>query len=149
MRQSIGKRMVGLMERNHGRFNSDSSKLPGIRISRKRTIKVFSIVRRTYAGVFFELEDKIAWQVAMQQKVFQPSIFEPADDKLKFSLEAISPSFSKLGENIIALLKQGPLSLEEITEQSGKSVSEISMELLELQVAGYIDMDNGNRYFRL
>lgn len=52
--------MVGLMERNHGRFNSDSSKLPGIRISRKRTIKVFSIVRRTYAGVFFELEDKIA-----------------------------------------------------------------------------------------
>ena len=52
-------------------------------------------------------------------------------------------------ENILALLKQGPLSLEEITEQSGKSVSEISMELLELQVAGYIDMDNGNRYFRL
>jgi DNA processing protein len=95
------------------------------------------------------LEDKIAWQVAMQQKVFQPSIFEPADDKLKYSLEAVSPSFSKLGENILALLKQGPLSLEEITEQSGKSVSEISMELLELQVAGYIDMDNGNRYFRL
>ena len=49
----------------------------------------------------------------------------------------------------LALLKQGPLSLEEITEQSGQSVSEISMELLELQVAGYIDMDNGNRYFRL
>ncbi|MBR5582768.1 MAG: hypothetical protein IKW25_04655, partial [Phascolarctobacterium sp.] len=56
---------------------------------------------------------------------------------------------SELGENILALLKQGPLSLEEITEQSGKSVPEISMELLELQVAGYIDMDNWNRYFRL
>ena len=95
------------------------------------------------------LEDKIAWQAAMQQKVFQPSIFEPVDDNWKDSFEAVPSTISELGENILALLKQGPLSLEEIIEQSGKSVPEISMELLELQVAGCIDMDNGNRYFRL
>ena len=95
------------------------------------------------------LEDKIAWQIAMQQKVFQPSIFEPTDDNPKDSMESITSATSELGENILALLKQGPLSLEEITEQSGKSVPEISMELLELQVAGYIDMDSWNRYFRL
>ena len=95
------------------------------------------------------LEDKIAWQIAMQQKVFQPSILEPADDNPKNSIESKTSATSELGENILALLKQGPLSLEEITEQSGKSVPEISMELLELQVAGYIDMDNWNRYFRL
>ena len=95
------------------------------------------------------LEDKIAWQIAMQQKVFQPSILEPADDNPKNSIESKTSATSELGENILALLKQGPLSLEEITEQSGKSVPEISMELLELQVASYIDMDNWNRYFRL
>ena len=95
------------------------------------------------------LEDKAAWQIAMQNKIFQPSIFASVEEKAITSFEAKPLPATELGKKIIALLQQGPLSLEEITEQSGEAVPIISMELLELQLAGYIDVDRAQRYFRL
>jgi len=95
------------------------------------------------------LEDKAAWQIAMQNKIFQPSIFASVEEKVTKSFEAKPLPATELGKKIIALLQQGPLSLEEITEQSGEAVPIISMELLELQLAGYIDVDRAQRYFRL
>lgn len=95
------------------------------------------------------LEDKAAWQVAMQKKIFQPDIFKAEEVRQAPFLEARPAPASDLGREILALLQQGPLSLEEITEQSGTDLPVISMELLELQVAGYIDLDKAQRYFRL
>lgn len=95
------------------------------------------------------LEDKLAWEIAMRNKNFQPNIFDTIETKSIPNVKEVSLPISTLGKEILALLKQGPLSLEEITEQSGAVVSTISMELLELQVSGIIDVDNAQRYFRL
>ena len=97
------------------------------------------------------LEEKIAWQFAMRNKIVQPNMFAEENLPLQATPNYRSKPLpaSDLGKNILALLQQGPLSLEEITEQRGASLPEISMELLELQVAGYLDVDKAQRYFRL
>lgn len=97
------------------------------------------------------LEEKQAWQFAMRRKIFQPNIFTAAEQPPKpLPVYERKPlPASDLGKKILALLQQGPLSLEEITEHSGASVPEVSMELLELQVAGYLEVDRAQRYFRL
>ncbi len=95
------------------------------------------------------MEDKLAWQAAMERKVFQPSLFsKPAKRKKAVKKEKPLPD-SELGRKIWELLKQGALSLEELTEQTEATIPDLSMELLELQVAGYIAQDNTQRYFRL
>lgn len=94
------------------------------------------------------LEDKQAWQAAMQRKVFQPKLF--AEEKRRKPVKKEKPlPASELGQKIWALLKQGALSLEDITEQLEEPIPVISMELLELQVSGYVEQDKAQRYFRL
>lgn len=94
------------------------------------------------------LEDKQAWQAAMQRKVFQPKLFAEVKRTKPVKKEKPLPA-SELGQKIWALLKQGALSLEDITEQLEEPIPVISMELLELQVTGYVEQDKAQRYFRL
>jgi DNA processing protein len=97
------------------------------------------------------LEDKLQWQIAMQRNFEQPSLFAEPKRKRKrrpVIIEKPLPE-SELGQKIWGLLKQGPLSLEDITEQLEESIPVISMELLELQIQGYVDQDKAQRYFRL
>ena len=94
------------------------------------------------------LEDKQAWQAAMQRKVYQPKLF--AEEKRCKPVKKEKPlPASELGQKIWALLKQGALSLEDITEQLEEPIPVISMELLELQISGYVEQDKAQRYFRL
>ena len=97
------------------------------------------------------LEDKLQWQMAMQRTVEQPSLFAEPRRKRKRKAVIIEKPLpeSELGQKIWALLKQGPQSLEDITEQLEESIPVISMELLELQIQGYVDQDKAQRYFRL
>lgn len=95
------------------------------------------------------LEDKMFWHAAMERKILQPALFEEPKPKRKLLKKEKPPPASELGQKIWALLKQGALSLEDITEQIQEPIPIISMELLELQVAGYVDQDNAQRYFRL
>lgn len=102
-------------------------------------------------GVADIMEEKLTWQLAMKNKNFQPSLFtdvKPSRKKAPVYERRALPE-SDLGKKLLALLQQGPLSLEEIIEQSGASIPEASMELLELQIGNYIDVDNAQRYFRL
>ena len=57
---------------------------------------------------------------------------------------------SGFGRKIWALLGQGSLSLEELVSQSGAGLAAVSMELMELQLAGYVQEDAQSRkYSRL
>ncbi len=94
------------------------------------------------------LEDKQAWQAAMHRKVYQPKLFAEEKRRKPAKKEKPLPA-SELGQKIWALLKQGALSLEDITEQLEEPIPVISMELLELQVSGYVEQDKAQRYFRL
>lgn len=55
---------------------------------------------------------------------------------------------SSLGKKLWELLGQGSLSLEELTEQSGTDFTAVSIELLELQVAGLVKVNQAQRYYR-
>ena len=56
---------------------------------------------------------------------------------------------SDVSKKLLQLLLQGPLSLEELTEQSGEPFADVSMELLNLQVEGLIAADQAQRYYRI
>ena len=95
------------------------------------------------------MEDKFIWHAKMQGKFLQPELFAEPKIKKSFLKQEKTPPATELGQKIWALLKQGALSLEDITLQINEPIPIISMELLDLQVAGYVDQDNAQRYFRL
>lgn len=55
---------------------------------------------------------------------------------------------SEDGKKIYHLLGQGALSVDDLIEQTGLDFTQISMELLELQVMGLADTDQTQKYFR-
>ncbi len=90
------------------------------------------------------LEERRPWHGrggAEQGNVFAaPEIIVPKDR---------SPALSALGKKLFSLLGEEPLSLEELTEASGESLPDISMELLEMQAANIIAADQARRYYRI
>lgn len=90
------------------------------------------------------LEDRRSWQEAQQRTPCQPDIFS-------YTEEVPAPpviNTSALGERLLAILQAGTQTLESLTEQSGATLAEVSLELLELQVAGLVAMDQAQRYYR-
>lgn len=94
------------------------------------------------------LEDKQAWLQAMNRRIMQPDIFACADREQKEAPAQPQPQTTELGARLLALLMAGAQSLEQLTEQSGASFAEVSMELLDLQVAGLVATDQAQRYYR-
>ncbi len=92
------------------------------------------------------LEDKLNWQYAMSIKPVEQNMFANLEQPV---MEVKLPPASELGQKILAMLSQGALALEEITEQSGEELPIISMELLDLQLNGYVEQDMAQRYYRL
>lgn len=93
------------------------------------------------------LEDKQAWLLAMNRRIMQPDIFACADI---MEQQPTPPQLqtTELGARLLALLVAGAQPLEQLTEQSGASFAEVSMELLDLQVAGLVATDQAQRYYR-
>lgn len=85
------------------------------------------------------------WNLTENTYRNQLNIFEYSDQT---SAEPVSVVTTKLGKEILDLLDSDSMSIEEITQQSNAAFSEISVELLDLQVAGLIDIDNANKYYR-
>ena len=56
---------------------------------------------------------------------------------------------SELGRQIYHVLGQGAMSIDSLIEECQISFTEISMELLDLQVAGLVDCDQQQKYFRV
>lgn len=97
------------------------------------------------------LEDREHWQEAQQRKVCQPSIFDCTDNNVvpgkKLAPQPIIKT-NELGGRLLELLKAGAQPLECLTEKSGASFAAVSMELLDLQVAGLVAVDQAQRYYR-
>ena len=91
-------------------------------------------------------EDVKNWYLAKQRQPLQPSIFDLPN---AYPEPQPQPQLSQLGQQLYGLLEQGPLSLEDLTEQSGADLATISMELLNLQIEGYINQDVAQRYYRM
>lgn len=91
------------------------------------------------------LEDRDAWQQSMSLKISQPSIFD---------CPAVEPppkpviQTTELGAKLLELLQGGAKTLEQLTEGSGVSFALVSMELLDMQVAGLVAQDAAQRYYR-
>lgn len=54
---------------------------------------------------------------------------------------------SETGRQLAALLESEPLTLEELLEKSGLQFTQVSMELLDMQVAGVVSQDVRQRYY--
>lgn len=91
------------------------------------------------------LEDKDSWQQAMNLKVTQPSIFDCPE--LIAKPKPVVPT-TALGTKLLELLQGGAMTLEQLTEGSGESFALVSMELLDMQVAGLVAQDAAQRYYR-
>lgn len=92
------------------------------------------------------LEDRDSWQQAMSLKHTQPSIFDCVEvepPKPKPSVKT-----TELGTKLLELLQGGAMTLEQLTEGSGVSFALVSMELLDMQVAGLVAQDAAQRYYR-
>lgn len=97
-------------------------------------------------------EDMREWYRSCSGKIIQPEMFGSDDDGQKedpCAGDFCTKEMSALGKKLFHLLLQGPLSLEELTEQSGESFADVSMELLNLQVEGIIAADQAQRYYRI
>ena len=96
------------------------------------------------------LEDKAHWHEAQKRRVCQPSIFDCANQlpqKPASVVKAIIKT-TELGEKLLELLQAGAQPLESLTEKSQASFAAVSMELLDLQVAGLVAVDQAQRYYR-
>lgn len=92
------------------------------------------------------LEDRETWQKAMSLKITQPSIFDcPQIEPPK--IEPVVAT-TELGKKLLELLQGGAMTLEQLTEGSGVSFALVSMELLDMQVAGLVAQDAAQRYYR-
>ena len=99
------------------------------------------------------LEDKQRWHEAQRRKICQPSIFDCTDNELQAEpaiAENVQPRIqtTELGSRLLELLRAGAQPLESLTEKSGASFAAVSMELLDLQVAGLVAVDQAQRYYR-
>ncbi len=94
------------------------------------------------------LEDKKSWLQAMNRRIMQPDIFACADNEQGVVPAASNIQTTELGAKLLALLVAGAQPLEQLTEQSAASFAEVSMELLDLQVAGLVATDQAQRYYR-
>lgn len=56
---------------------------------------------------------------------------------------------SDIGKQIYQILNQGAMTIDSLIEECQISFTEISMELLDLQVAGLVDCDQQQKYFRV
>ncbi len=96
------------------------------------------------------LEDKQSWHEAEKRRICQPSIFDcsnvPVQEKKVEPEQELQTT--ELGKKLLELLKAGAQSLESLTEKSAASFAAVSMELLELQVAGLVAVDQAQRYYR-
>lgn len=102
-------------------------------------------------GVQDILEDKQRWHEAQKRTVCQPSIFDCTDNKPQPVVTApVQPKqhTTELGGRLLELLKAGAQPLESLTEKSAASFAAVSMELLDLQVAGLVAVDQAQRYYR-
>ena len=84
----------------------------------------------------------------MNRRIMQPDIFACADEEQKEAPVPPQLQTTELGAKLLALLMAGAQPLEQLTEQSGASFAEVSMELLDLQVAGLVAADQTQRYYR-
>ena len=93
------------------------------------------------------LEDKEVWQQAMSLKVSQPSIFDCPLIEPQPKPQPLAET-TELGTKLLELLQGGAMTLEQLTEGSGVSFALVSMELLDMQVAGLVAQDAAQRYYR-
>lgn len=56
---------------------------------------------------------------------------------------------SELAQQLMDIMTQEPVTLEELVELSGRSLAEISWELLDLQMQGKLGLADGRRYYRI
>ena len=56
---------------------------------------------------------------------------------------------SELAKQLMDIMTQEPVTLEELVELSGRSLAEISGELLDLQMQGKLGLADGRRYYRI
>ncbi|WP_293735472.1 DNA-processing protein DprA [uncultured Phascolarctobacterium sp.] len=92
------------------------------------------------------LDDVAGWQQAMSLKVTQPSIFDCPVPTIAAPKPVIKTT--ELGKKLLELLQDGAKTLEQLTEGSGVSFALVSMELLDMQVAGLVAQDAAQRYYR-
>lgn len=92
------------------------------------------------------LEDRDAWQQAMSLKISQPSIFDCPQVEPPEPKQVVETT--ELGAKLLELLQDGAKTLEQLTEGSGVSFALVSMELLDMQVAGLVAQDAAQRYYR-
>lgn len=101
------------------------------------------------------LEERLLWRQhcggSACRSAKQQALFVPSEGAIQAKpVAAINGEVSVLGEKILALLAQGSLSLEELTGQSGADLTAVSVELLDLQLAGLVQEEaQGQRYSRL
>ena len=105
------------------------------------------------------LEDAVNWRSLFTPTAYQPDLFaasvdadiSPREEKreVKPKQQKVLPdNISPLGKKLWEMLGQGSLSLEELTEKSGTDFTAVSIELLELQVAGLVAVNQAQRYHR-
>ena len=100
------------------------------------------------------INDMERWQAArirgMETSLFDfaPLELEENVNKVKVKIEKQEPNCSEFGKELLNILKRGTLSLEELTRRCGRDVPTVSMELLDLQVAGLIKQDIIGNYCR-
>lgn len=92
------------------------------------------------------LEDRESWQQAMSLKITQPSIFDCPQAEPPKPEPVVATT--ELGKKLLELLQGGAMTLEQLTEGSGVSFALVSMELLDMQVAGLVAQDAAQRYYR-
>lgn len=100
------------------------------------------------------LSDRERWQAARVRGV-ETSLFDFTSVKLEENIvlkqnkkEKEEPNCSAFGKELLDLLRRGKMSLEELTRKSGRDVPTVSMELLDLQVAGLVKQDLIGNYCR-
>ena len=59
------------------------------------------------------------------------------------------PQCVQLAKQLMDIMTQEPVTLEELVELSGRSLAEISGELLDLQMQGKLGLADGRRYYRI
>lgn len=106
------------------------------------------------------LEDVAGWKNLLEPSATQQNLFtidmtadsiskeEKRETKQKQQEKTLPDSVSPLGRKLWELLSQGSLSMEELVEQSDTDFTAVSIELLEMQVAGLVKVDQMQRYRR-
>lgn len=105
------------------------------------------------------LEEAVSWQALFTPAAYQPDLFAASAEMTEASVEkerktkliqqkSLPENISPLGKRLWEMLGQGSLCLEELTERSGTDFTAVSIELLELQVAGLVKINQAQRYQR-